>query len=187
MEEILYVFLFTFFFRCRSFSTWRQLAFPLFLTAVTKLLRFSSNKIGLLWFLSLALALSLLSTLMYTLKLSGKKESAFVAVGFISKRPGSYAIYWRNARVLEMQNFILAYMRGVDVRTDDFFRTKISWMRRLPIFFTHGGPLSAPHARDSSAINFTPRKRSDVVKKATASRQVPAPRRENYDMRSRQF
>ena len=112
MEEILYVFLFTFFFRCRSFSTWRQLAFPLFLTAVTKLLRFSSNKIGLLWFLSLALALSLLSTLMYTLKLSRKKESAFVAVGFISKRPGSYAIYWRNARVLEMQNFILAYMKG---------------------------------------------------------------------------
>ena len=82
-----------FFFRCRSFSTWRQLAFPLFLTAVTKLLRFSSNKIGLLWFLSLALALSLLSTLMYTLKLSRKKESAFVAVCFISKRPGSYATY----------------------------------------------------------------------------------------------
>ena len=187
MEEILYVFLFTFFFRCRSFSTLRQLAFPLFRTAVIKLLRFSSNKIVLLWFLSLALALSLLSTLMYTLKLSRKKESAFVAVGFISKRPGSYAIYWRNARGAWNAKFHPGLHEGVDVRTDDFFRTKISWMHRLPIFFTHDGPLRAPHARDSSAINFTPRKRSDVVKKATASRQVPAPGRENYDMRSRQF
>ena len=42
----------------------RMLAFLLFLTAATKLLRFSANKIGLLWFLPLALALSLLSTLM---------------------------------------------------------------------------------------------------------------------------
>ena len=46
-----------------------------------------------------------------TLILSRKKESAFVVV-FISKRPGSYAIYRRNARVLEMQNFIPAYMKG---------------------------------------------------------------------------
>ena len=187
MEEILYVLLFTFFFRCRSFSTLRQLAFPLFLTAVIKLLRFSSNKIGLLWFLSLALALSLLSTLMYTLKLSRKKESAFVAVGFISKRPGSYAIYWRNARVLEMQNFILAYMKGWMYVWTIFSEPKFLGCIDYQFFFTHGGPLRAPHARDSSAINFTPRKRSDVVKKATASRQVPAPGRENYDMRSRQF
>ena len=45
--------------------------------------------------------------------------------------------------VLEMQNFIPAYMEGVDVRTDvpsmdDFLRTKISWMHRLPNFLTHG-------------------------------------------------
>ena len=31
---------------------------------------------------------------------------------FISKRPGSYAIYRRNARVLEKQNFIPSYMKG---------------------------------------------------------------------------
>ena len=31
---------------------------------------------------------------------------------FISKRPGSYAIYRRNALVLEMQNFIPSYMKG---------------------------------------------------------------------------
>ena len=29
-----------------------------------------------------------------------------------AKRPGSYAIYRRNARVLEMQNFIPSYMKG---------------------------------------------------------------------------
>ena len=43
---------------------------------------------------------------------SKEKKSALVVVGFISKRPGSYAIYRRNARVLEMQNFILAYIKG---------------------------------------------------------------------------
>ena len=39
-----------FFCRCRSFSPWWQLAFPLFLTAALKFLCFSSNEIGLLWF-----------------------------------------------------------------------------------------------------------------------------------------
>ena len=111
MEELLYVFLFTFF-RCCSFSPWRQLAFPLFVTAATKFLCFSSKEIGLLWFLSLALALSLLSTLNEKLKLSRNKESAFVVVVFISRRPGSYAIYRQNARVLEMQNFTPVFMKG---------------------------------------------------------------------------
>ena len=72
-------------FRCRSFSAWWQLAFPLFLTAAIKVLCFSSNEIGLFWFLSFAIALCLLSKSMKTLKLSRKKESAFVVVVFISK------------------------------------------------------------------------------------------------------
>ena len=46
-----------------TFSWW-QLAFPLFLKAAINVFCFSSNEISLLWFLSLALALSLLSTLM---------------------------------------------------------------------------------------------------------------------------
>ena len=33
----------------------------------------------------------------------------FVVVVFISKRPGSYAIYRRNARLLEMQHLIPAF------------------------------------------------------------------------------
>ena len=80
------------FFRRRLFSPWwqLQLAFPLFLTAAIKLLCFLSNDIGHLWSLSLALTLPLLSMSMQALKLSRKKESAFIVIVFISKRPGSY-------------------------------------------------------------------------------------------------
>ena len=45
------------------------------------------------------------------IKIKWKERIGFVVV-FISKSPGSYAIYRRNARVLEMQNFMLAYMKG---------------------------------------------------------------------------
>ena len=57
---------------------------------------------------------------MKTLKLSGKKESAMLL--FISESPGAYAIYCRNARVLEMQNFTQVYMTGILTygRKDDF-------------------------------------------------------------------
>ena len=57
-----------------------------------------------------------------------------------------------------MQNFTPAYMKGADLRAtvlrmDDFLRTKISWIHRLPNSLTHGAPLRAPHSRKSSAIN----------------------------------
>ena len=64
---------------------------------------------------------------------------------FVSKSPGGYAIYCRNARVLEMQNFTPAYMNR---RTEDFLRTQISWMHSLPNFLTHGAPLRALRARE---------------------------------------
>ena len=55
------------------------------------------------------------------------KESAllllsFQTKSFISKSPGGYTIYRRDARVLEMQNFPSAYMRGGRIYglTDDF-------------------------------------------------------------------
>ena len=61
---------------------------------------------------------------MKTLKLSGKKESAMLLLLllFISESPGAYAIYCRNARVLEMQNFTQVYMKGILTygRKDDF-------------------------------------------------------------------
>ena len=47
-----------------------------------------------------------------------KERIVVVVVVFISKRPGSYAIYRRNARLLEMQHLIPAYMKGWTVRTD---------------------------------------------------------------------
>ena len=46
------------------------------------------------------------------IEIKAKERIGFGVVGFISKRPGSYAIYRRNARVLEIKNFTLAYMKG---------------------------------------------------------------------------
>ena len=84
----------------------------------------------LFFFLFLALALSLLSESMWTLKVSRKKELASLLLFFISRSP---AIYLRNGRVLEMQNFTPAYMKGytyILTRTDDFLRTKLYWIHR---------------------------------------------------------
>ena len=48
-----------------------------------------------------------------TLKFSRKIESAlFLLYNFPSKGPGGHAIYRRNARLLEMENFTPAYMNG---------------------------------------------------------------------------
>ena len=54
--------------------------------------------------------------------------------------------------------FLPLLHEGVDAltdapRTDDFFKIKISWMHRLPHFLTHGGPLRAVRAHESSAKN----------------------------------
>ena len=84
------------------------------------------NRLRCCCFLSLSLDLSLFSTSMKTLKLSRKKESSLLLLLllFISKSPGGYAIYCRNARVLEMQNVTPAYMKGTRTcgRTDDFLK-----------------------------------------------------------------
>ena len=44
------------------------------------------------------------------IKIKLKERIGFIVVFFISKSPGGYAIYRRNARVLEMQNFISPYI-----------------------------------------------------------------------------
>ena len=121
MREMLYVLLSTFFFAAAHF----HLGISHFLTTAIKFSCFSSNKIDLFCFLSLSLTLSLFSTSMKTLKLSRKKESSLLLLLlFVSKSPGGYAIYCRNARVLEMQNFTPAYMKGTRTcgRTDDFLK-----------------------------------------------------------------
>ena len=122
MGEMLYVLLSTFFFAAANF----HLGISHFLTTAIKFSCFSSNKIDLFCFLSLSVDLSLFSTSMKTLELSRKKESSLLLLLllFISKSPGGYAIYCWNARVLEMQNFTPAYMKGTRTcgRTDDFLK-----------------------------------------------------------------
>ena len=123
-----------------------------FLTAAIKFSCYSSNEIGLLcFFLFLFLALSLLSTPMRTLKLSRKNESASLLLFFISKSPGSCAIYCRKARVLEMQNFTPAYMKGwMYVRTI-FSEAKFLGCIVYQIFL----PMVLRCARESAAISFS--------------------------------
>ena len=127
-------------FRCRSFLTWWPLAFLVFsCTAAIKFSCYSSNEIGLLCFLSLALALSLLYTPIKTLKLIRKKESALLLLFFVSKSPA----IWCTAERAGTWNakFHPRLPERVDVRRDDLLRTKISWMHRLPNFLTHGASL----------------------------------------------
>ena len=95
-----------FFFGCRSFSPWWPLEFLLFLTAAIKFSCFSSNEIGLLCFPVIHVNVDI------KINIKWKERIGFAVVVLISKRPGSHAIYRRNARVLEMQNFIPAYMKG---------------------------------------------------------------------------
>ena len=63
-------------------------------------------------FLSLVLALSLLSTSLQTLKFSRKKKNSALVWFFLSKSPSGNAIYRQKAGVLEMQNFSPAFMKG---------------------------------------------------------------------------
>ena len=97
MKEMLYVVLLFTFFSLPLIFTLMAANISHFLTAAIKFSCYSSNEIGVLCFLPLAPALSL-----QTLELSRKKESALLLLFFTSKSPGGYAMYRRNARVLEM-------------------------------------------------------------------------------------
>ena len=103
MEEMLYVLLFLFpeCVRCHSFFTTVATSISHFLTAAIKFSCYSSNEIGLhcFWYLAPRLCLC------YPRQRNRKKETALLLLFLISKGPGGYAIYCRNARVLEMQNF----------------------------------------------------------------------------------
>ena len=106
------------FFRCRPFSPWY---FSFFHRRYKIFMFFFQQNWSLLFFITFS-NFSLFSTSMKTLKLSPKKELALLL--FISKSPGGYAIYYRNAQVLEMQNFTPAYMKGTRTYgvTDDFLK-----------------------------------------------------------------
>ena len=118
-----YVFLFNFF------------SLPLIFTLVTASISlFSHRRYNIFmflfqtklvsFFLSLVLSLSLLSLSMQTMTTKVERKTRLCCCLIVpSKSPGGYAIYRPNAWVLEMQNFITAY-----VGTDNFLRTKIYWM-----------------------------------------------------------
>ena len=99
------------FFRSRSFLPWCRQHFSFSHSRYKIFMLFFKRNWSPLFFLSLTLALSLLSTPMQTFKLSRKKESASLLLFFISKSPGVYATYC-HARVLEMQHFNPTYMKG---------------------------------------------------------------------------
>ena len=83
-----------------------------FLTADITFSSYSSKEIGLLcFFISSSFSVIRVNV---DIKIKSKERIGVVVVVvfFISKIPGGYAIYSRNARVLEMQNFTQAYMNG---------------------------------------------------------------------------
>ena len=83
---------------------------------------------------------------MKTLKLSRKKESASLSLFLISKSPDDYAILLPKRAGTWNAKFHFGLHEGMNSRTDDFLRTKISWMHSLPNFLTHGAPLRALRA-----------------------------------------
>ena len=81
-----------------------------FLTAAIKFSYYSSDEIGLLCFVSLASSFSVIHVSL-DIEIKSKERIGFSCCYFFPKSPGGYAIYRRNARVLEMQNFNPAYMK----------------------------------------------------------------------------
>ena len=91
VEEVLYVFLFTFF-SLPLIITFVTAGISHFLTAAVKFSRFSSGEIGLRYFSVIAPALSLLSSLK-DIQIQSKEDSALLLLC-----RGDHAIYLRNAR-----------------------------------------------------------------------------------------
>ena len=151
-----YVFLSTFFFAAAHFHLGGRQHFPMFLTATIKFSYFSFNEIGLLCFFSRSSSFSVIHVNV-DIKIKSKERVGFVIVVFISKSPGSFAIYRRNAQVLEMQNFIPAYMKGwTYVRTPygRFSQNQNFLGAQVTKFSYPWCSVSRERARESSAIKF---------------------------------
>ena len=147
---MLYAILFAFFFSLPLFFTLVAASISRFLTAALKFSCYSSNEIGLLcFFISVSCSFSVVLANV-DIKLSRMKDSASLLLFFISKSPGGYTIYCRNARVLEMQNFTPAYMKGwTHVRTYSVRTISSQNENFSENFLTHG--TSLPALRESSA------------------------------------
>ena len=105
MEEMLYVVLFTFFSLPLIFTLVAN-SISHFLTAAKHFHFILQTKLISFFFISSSSSSSF--SIIHNnvdIKLSRMKDSASLLLFFISKRPGGCAIYCRNVRVLEMQNF----------------------------------------------------------------------------------
>ena len=122
MEEMLYTCSCSlFFFTAGHFDNLTLVAAGIshILTAAIKFIHFFSNEIGLRWFLFLALAISLFSTLMKTLKFSRKKHSALLLFFSLFKSG------WPWHSPPKRQDCTPAYMKEWDARTDDLVTNKL--------------------------------------------------------------
>ena len=129
--------------------TFTLLAFLLFLTAASKLSNFSSNEIGLffvvvvvVFFLSHALTLSLLSTSMQASKLKSKDCCCCCCCFcFYLKKFGKLCDLPPKRMDASKAKFHPGLHEWVDVLTEDFLRTQISQFHRLLNFLTQSAPL----------------------------------------------
>ena len=129
------MFLFTFF-RCRSFSSWWQLAFPLFLTAAIKFLRFFFRRNwSPLVFISRSSSLSVIHVNV-DIEIKSKERIGFCCCCcFVLSLKGREAMRFaaETRRCLKHQ-ISSGLHEEMDVRTDDFLRTKISCIHRFNKF-----------------------------------------------------
>ena len=141
------------FFRYRPFSPWWPLAFPHVSHRHYKIFMFFFQRIwSPLFFVARSSSFSVIHVNV-DIKIKSKERVGFVVVVFISKSPGSYAIYRRNAQVLEMQNFIPAYMKGW---TYGRFSQNQNFLDAQVTKFSYSWCSAArERACESSAIKFT--------------------------------
>ena len=137
------------FFRCHSISPWCPLAFLIFSPPLKHFHVILPTKlVSFVFFISRSSSF-FVSHVNVDIKSKSKERMGFIAAFFflISKSPGGYAIYRRNARVLEMQNFTSPYITGwTYVRTYGTILSEpklLGCMHRQPNFLTHGATLRA--------------------------------------------
>ena len=136
-----------------------------FLTAAIKFSCYSLNEIDILCFLSSGSSSFSVIHAEVDFRIKSKERIGFVVVVFylwksrwlrdlLPKRAGTCSTW--NAK------FHPGLHEGVDVRTDDFLRTKSFWMHRFTTFLTHRAPLRALLARELRYENAAPSLINDI-------------------------
>ena len=132
MEEMSHVFLFAFFFTAAHFHLVGRQHFS-FSHCPNKIFMFFFLRNWLPLFVSRSSSCSVIN-IKVDIEIQSKErlkgDSASLLSFSLPKSQGGHAIYQRNARVFDMRNFTPFLHKGVDVRSDDFLRNKISRMHR---------------------------------------------------------